>query len=119
MKDACKQASDLLAQWAPPDPEDALELLGPKYDAYGPQKVVRKYAVARLKEAPDDDLVLYLLQLVQALKYEDLGAVTAEGDVSNEELAVGPGSASWAMGASSPAHSVVAMSEERWVLAWE
>lgn len=29
------------------------------------------YAITRLKQAPDDDLVLYLLQLVQALKYEN------------------------------------------------
>lgn len=32
---------------------------------------VISYAITRLKEAPDDDLVLYLLQLVQALKYEN------------------------------------------------
>lgn len=30
-----------------------------------------RYAITRLKQAPDDDLVLYLLQLVQALKYEN------------------------------------------------
>lgn len=29
------------------------------------------YAITRLKQAPDEDLVLYLLQLVQALKYEN------------------------------------------------
>ncbi|CAG0913122.1 unnamed protein product [Notodromas monacha] len=63
LRDACKQAGELLTQWSPPDPEDALELLGPKFDAYTAQRMVRKYAVLRLKEAPDDDLLLYLLQL--------------------------------------------------------
>lgn len=31
---------------------------------------VRQYAVRRLGESSDEDLMLYLLQLVQALKYE-------------------------------------------------
>ena len=114
MKDACKQASDLLAQWAPPDPEDALELLGPKYDAYSPQRIVRKYAVARLKEAPDDDLVLYLLQLVQALKYEDLGSITAEVDASAEPGGISPSSTAWTSGSgSSPAHGATVYSDDR------
>lgn len=33
------------------------------------------YAITRLKQAPDDDLVLYLLQLVQALKYENFDEI--------------------------------------------
>lgn len=33
--------------------------------------IIFSYAITRLKQAPDDDLVLYLLQLVQALKYEN------------------------------------------------
>lgn len=49
------------------DVEDALELLSPSFT----HPVVRGYAITRLKQAPDDDLVLYLLQLVQALKYEN------------------------------------------------
>ena len=32
---------------------------------------VRKYAVTRLQQASGKDILLYLLQLVQALKYED------------------------------------------------
>ena len=48
------------------DVEDALELLGPSFKHPG----VRKYAVSRMRSSPDDDLQLYLLQLVQALKYE-------------------------------------------------
>lgn len=34
-----------------------------------------RYAITRLKQAPDDDLVLYLLQLVQALKYENFDEI--------------------------------------------
>ena len=48
------------------DVEDALELLGPSFKHPG----VRKYAVSRMRSSPDNDLQLYLLQLVQALKYE-------------------------------------------------
>lgn len=32
---------------------------------------LHRYAITRLNQAPDDDLLLYLLQLVQALKYEN------------------------------------------------
>ena len=35
-----------------------------------------RYAVSRLAEAPDEDLLLYLLQLVQALKYESFDEMT-------------------------------------------
>lgn len=53
------------------DVEDALELLSPTFK----HPVVRRYAISRLKQAPDDDLVLYLLQLVQALKYENFNDI--------------------------------------------
>jgi phosphatidylinositol 3-kinase len=49
------------------DVEDALELLSPNFQ----HPAVRRYAITRLKQAPDEDLLLYLLQLVQALKYEN------------------------------------------------
>ena len=62
-----QQALILLSKWAPMDVEDALELLSPSFKH--PQ--VRKYAISRLAQAPDEDLLLYLLQLVQALKYEN------------------------------------------------
>ncbi|XP_017040720.1 phosphatidylinositol 3-kinase catalytic subunit type 3 [Drosophila ficusphila] len=67
LEDEVTQALWMLANWAPMDVEDALELLSPTFTH--PQ--VRKYAVSRLAQAPDEDLLLYLLQLVQALKYED------------------------------------------------
>lgn len=62
-----KQALGMLENWTPMDVEDALELLSPNFTHAG----VRRYAISRLQEAPDEDLMLYLLQLVQALKYEN------------------------------------------------
>ena len=62
------QALDLINKWTPMDVEDALELLGPSFKHPG----LRHYAVTRLREASDGDLQLYLLQLVQALKYENV-----------------------------------------------
>ncbi|TRY67190.1 hypothetical protein TCAL_09234 [Tigriopus californicus] len=53
------------------NPENALELLGPGYS----NPLVRKYAVFRLKQADDEELELYLLQLVQALRYENLETI--------------------------------------------
>ncbi|PSN74691.1 phosphatidylinositol 3-kinase [Corynespora cassiicola Philippines] len=70
-----RQAAPLLEKWAEIDVDDALELLGPQFD----HPVVRSYAVERLKKADDEELQLYLLQLVQALKYEAAG----EGDDSS------------------------------------
>ena len=62
-----KQAvEELLPQWTEIDIDDALELLGPgTVDSR-----VRAYAVKQLSRADDDELLLYLLQLVQALKFE-------------------------------------------------
>lgn len=62
-----QQAVDILPKWTEIDVDDALELLGPTFD----NAAVRSYAVERLRKADDDELLLYLLQLVQALKYED------------------------------------------------
>ena len=56
----------IIKKWVPIDVSDALELLGPTFRHRG----LRQYAVKRLTQAPDSDLQLYLLQLVQALKYE-------------------------------------------------
>ncbi|CAF3394201.1 unnamed protein product [Rotaria sp. Silwood1] len=77
-----KQALDLLQQWVTMDTEDALELLGPAY--HHPK--VRSYAVSRLRQAPDEDLLLYLLQLVQALRYEryDLNNTSMVDSVTEE-----------------------------------
>ena len=56
----------IIKKWVPMDVYDAIELLGPTFRHRG----LRQYAVNRLRQAPDSDLQLYLLQLVQALKYE-------------------------------------------------
>lgn len=61
-----RQAIALLPKWAVIDVDDALELLGPSIQS----PAVRAYAVDRLRKADDEELLLYLLQLVQALKFE-------------------------------------------------
>ncbi|KAJ6092592.1 Phosphatidylinositol 3-kinase [Penicillium sp. IBT 16267x] len=62
-----RQAVEILPKWTDIDVDDALELLGPTFD----NPAVRSYAVTRLRKADDEELLLYLLQLVQALKYEE------------------------------------------------
>ena len=69
----------LLAQWkkkAPLDVSDALRLLG-KEKAFQ-SLIVRQYAVETLRSATDEELLTFLLQLVQALRYEPAIGVTAE-----------------------------------------
>lgn len=65
------QAAELLEQWrkrSPIEVTDALKLLG-KHVAFQTD-LVRQYAIDTLASAPDAELRLYLLQLVQAIKYE-------------------------------------------------
>lgn len=61
-----RQVIALLPRWAEIDVDDALELLGPGVQ----NPAVRAYAVDRLRKADDEELLSYLLQLVQALKFE-------------------------------------------------
>lgn len=62
-----KQAvEELLPMWTEIDTDDALELLGPSTV----DSRVRAFAVKQLSRADDEELMLYLLQLVQALKFE-------------------------------------------------
>ena len=65
-----RQAIDLIPSWAEIDVDAALELLGPSFD----NAVVRGYAVDRLRKSGDEELLQYLLQLVQALKFENYDA---------------------------------------------
>ncbi|XP_075218357.1 phosphatidylinositol 3-kinase 59F [Lycorma delicatula] len=67
-----RQAIDMMEKWAPMDVEDALQLLSPQFT----HPAVRRYAISRLQQAPDEDLLLYLLQLVQALKYENFDDIS-------------------------------------------
>ena len=45
-----QQALELMMRWAPIDPNQALELLGPSFT----HPAVRAYAVCRLQQAPDE-----------------------------------------------------------------
>ncbi|KAF3837168.1 hypothetical protein F7725_004632, partial [Dissostichus mawsoni] len=66
-----KQALEMLGKWRPMDVEDSLELLSSQFS----NPTVRRYAVTRLQQADDEDLLMYLLQLVQALKYENFNDI--------------------------------------------
>ncbi|QRV75171.1 atypical/PIKK/PI3K kinase [Ceratobasidium sp. AG-Ba] len=62
-----KQAVEvLLPMWTEVGTTDALELLGPSIV----DSRVRSFAVKQLRRADDEELLLYLLQLVQALRFE-------------------------------------------------
>lgn len=76
-----KEALKLIYKWVEVDIEDALELLGPNFKNI----TVRTYAVERLKKAHDNELELYLLQLVQALRYESL---SNNGSHENSEFSI-------------------------------
>ncbi|KAK9119728.1 hypothetical protein Scep_017821 [Stephania cephalantha] len=61
-----KQALELMGKWESIDVCDALELLSPVFES----EEVRAYAVSVLERAEDEELQCYLLQLVQALRFE-------------------------------------------------
>ncbi|KAF7123343.1 hypothetical protein RHSIM_Rhsim12G0115800 [Rhododendron simsii] len=69
-----KQAVELMGRWQTIDVCDALELLSPVFESeedYNmPLQQVRAYAVSVLERADDEELQCYLLQLVQALRFE-------------------------------------------------
>ncbi|KAL8780767.1 MAG: hypothetical protein Q9213_006314 [Squamulea squamosa] len=73
-----RQGVQILPKWTEIDVDDALELLGPTLD----HPAVRAYAVDRLRESDDDELLLYLLQLVQALKFEKISPEDTTQDSS-------------------------------------
>uniref|UniRef100_A0A672LGI3 phosphatidylinositol-4,5-bisphosphate 3-kinase n=1 Tax=Sinocyclocheilus grahami TaxID=75366 RepID=A0A672LGI3_SINGR len=60
------QLQALLQIWPKLSPRDALELLDFNY----PDQYVREFAVYCLRDMSDDELLQYLLQLVQVLRYE-------------------------------------------------
>ncbi|XP_062191805.1 phosphatidylinositol 3-kinase, root isoform-like isoform X2 [Phragmites australis] len=61
-----KQAVELIGKWETIDVADALELLSLDFES----DEVRGYAVNVLERADDEELQCYLLQLVQALRFE-------------------------------------------------
>ncbi|KAG6473184.1 hypothetical protein ZIOFF_067096 [Zingiber officinale] len=96
-----KQAIDLMGRWESIDVTDALELLSPVFES---EEVsirdvvvlcmfnVRAYAVSVLERADDEELKCYLLQLVQALRFERtdksrLAQFLVQRSLSNIELA--------------------------------
>lgn len=78
-----RQAILVISKWTDIDVDDALELLGPTFD----NRAVRAYAVDRLRKSDDDELLLYLLQLVQALKFEHISADSNQATVQASSLA--------------------------------
>ncbi|MCJ1348132.1 Phosphatidylinositol (PI) 3-kinase [Peltigera leucophlebia] len=78
-----RHAVQLLPKWTEIDVDDALELLGPTFD----NPAVRAYAVDRLRESDDEELLLYLLQLVQALKFEKILPEIDDGGTRDSSLA--------------------------------
>jgi len=87
-----QHAIELLGRWSPVDIDDALELLSKDFRGVSE---VRRHAVARLRSARDEDLQLYLLQLVQALRYEPIleegtGGVDAAAGQEEESPASAP-----------------------------
>lgn len=80
------QAAELLEQWrrrSPIEVTDALKLLD-KNVAFQ-TNLVRSYAIDTLAQAPDDELRLYLLQLVQALKYENMELTDVSSPLQGNE----------------------------------
>jgi phosphatidylinositol 3-kinase len=78
-----KQATELLQKWVAIDFAAALKLLGKEPEFKN--VVVRHYAVTTLQRASDDELMDYLLQLVQAMRYET-EVPTFEGEATAAEL---------------------------------
>ncbi|KAF2763513.1 phosphoinositide 3-kinase [Pseudovirgaria hyperparasitica] len=78
-----RQAVQMLPKWTEIAVDDALELLGPSFT----NPAVRAYAVDRLKKSDDDELLVYLLQLVQALKYETIACDTEDSPENDSSLA--------------------------------
>jgi phosphatidylinositol 3-kinase len=79
------QAAELLEQWRKRSPiavTDALKLLG-KNVAFSTNSLVRSYAIDTLAAAPDSELRLYLLQLVQAVKYETSASSVGGTHINN------------------------------------
>ncbi|GAU33793.1 hypothetical protein TSUD_221310 [Trifolium subterraneum] len=83
-----KQGLELMGKWETIDVCDALELLSPVFES----EEVRAYAVSVLERADDEELQCYLLQLVQALRFERsdksrLSQFLVQRALSNIELA--------------------------------
>ena len=73
-----REAEELLSNWSRPRPADALELLT---DVFQATPIVRQYGISCLDQADDEELEIYLPQLVQALRYEKAFLDFEEGEL--------------------------------------
>lgn len=64
--DQVEEAHRMLKIWEPMKPAEAITLL----DAHFGDEAVRMYAVERISEMVDEELSLYMMELVMALSYE-------------------------------------------------
>lgn len=81
------ELADLLQRWPILNFEEALQLLDYAY----PDENVRKFAVQCLRQASDDEILRYLLQLAQTLKHEsyfqcDLVEFLLERALTNQHI---------------------------------
>eukprot|EP00731_Ephydatia_muelleri_P037245 Em0427g2a len=86
-KEEVAQCIAMLKTWPKLTPECAMELLDYQY----PDTDVRKWAVECLKALTDEELHMYLLQLVQVLKFEpyldsDLGSFLLRRGLKNKTI---------------------------------
>ncbi|GAA5868362.1 hypothetical protein JCM1840_005656 [Sporobolomyces johnsonii] len=90
--EATQAVEVLLPMWTDVDMDDALELLGPA-EGFRDRRV-RAYAVRQLERADDEELMLYLLQLVQALKFEPTPSSSSAPPSSSSSTTTSPSSSS-------------------------
>lgn len=78
------EALMLMEEWEHIELEDALELLTLSFARYSG---VRAFAVSRLESASDEELAIFLMQLVQALRYDKLAMTlsTAQNNAGGTE----------------------------------
>ncbi|EGC32235.1 phosphatidylinositol 3-kinase [Dictyostelium purpureum] len=74
------EALSIIPKWEPIDIADSLELLSSAFTHQNTTNV-RRYAVDILRKADDEELLYYLLQLVQATKYEQY-----DGNINDSPL---------------------------------
>ncbi|KAL9935214.1 hypothetical protein V8E36_005562 [Tilletia maclaganii] len=97
-----KQATEvLLPMWSEPAIDDGLELLGPTFR----DPRVRSYAVRLLERAGDEELMLYLLQLVQALKFDNLASLSSSASAAGRTGTVSAGRSGTLRAAAGPSGS--------------
>eukprot|EP00388_Colpodella_angusta_P001665 GDKJ01005140.1.p1 GENE.GDKJ01005140.1~~GDKJ01005140.1.p1 ORF type:complete len:1199 (-),score=302.79 GDKJ01005140.1:49-3645(-) len=77
-----EEAHALLSVWKAPTVSDALRLLSREFS----DSVVREYAVQFISKASDDDVDVYLLQLVQALRFEFESQVQTQSQASSQQV---------------------------------